>query len=152
MHTRLFPLCDKYDEVRHSHHLINVLFFWQKHLNKHTFSAKIQQQQRWAWIYFDWFPFPAHTVACSCWFKLSTTELDSHMSLWLWNFTYFLPLGWKSLRGGNRAEEQKSSFLWGGRWSRWSRCSRPLRSFRFEFLFHTLPLSQFAYRRVYRYG
>lgn len=35
MHTRLFPLCDKYDEVRHSHHLINVLFFWQKHLNKH---------------------------------------------------------------------------------------------------------------------
>lgn len=61
MHTRLFPLCDKYDEVRHSHHLINVLSFWQKHLNKHTFSAKIQQQQRWAWIYFEWFLF-LHTL------------------------------------------------------------------------------------------
>lgn len=151
MHTRLFPLCDKYDEVRHSHHLIKVFLFWQKHLNKHIFcknSAAAKMSVNIFWM----ISFPAHTVACSCWFKLSTTELDSHMSLWLWNFTYFLPLGWKSLRGGNRAEEQKSSFLWGGRWSRWSRWSRPLRSFRFEFLFHTLPLSQFAYRRVYRYG
>ena len=36
------------------------------------------------------------------------------MSSWLWNLTYFLPLGRQSLQGGSQAEEQKSSFLWGG--------------------------------------